>query len=95
MGTPTSKNLVYAAQPSATVSAATGSYLDLTPYISLAADPAALIDRLNLLLMHGTMAPETRSQLVSTVTSASSDAKVRAQTAIYLVANLPQFMLER
>jgi len=95
LGTPTSKNLVYAAQPSATVSAATGSYLDLTPYISLAADPAALIDRLNLLLMHGTMAPETRSQLVSTVTSASSDAKVRAQTAIYLVANLPQFMVER
>jgi hypothetical protein len=41
------------------------------------------------------MAPETRSQLIASVTAASSDPKVRAQTAIYLVANLPQFLVER
>ncbi|MCX7176382.1 MAG: DUF1800 domain-containing protein [Proteobacteria bacterium] len=94
LGTPTG-NTVYAAQPSATVIGATGTYLDLTPYVALAPDPAALIDRLNILLLHGSMAPETRTQLISTVTGASSDPKVRAQTAIYLVANLPQFMVER
>ena len=92
--TPTG-NTVYAAQPVATVMDATGTYLDLTPYMSLAADPAALIDKLNTLLLHGTMAPETRSQLIASVTAASSDAKTRAQTAIYLVANLPQFLVER
>ena len=88
-------NIVYAAQPSVTVSGATGTYLDLTPYIALAADPAALVDKLNMLLMHGTMAPETRSQLIASVTAASTDPKARAQTAIYLVANLPQFLVER
>jgi len=88
-------NIVYAAQPVATVTDATGTYLELTPYVTLAADPAALIDKLNTLLLHGTMAPETRSQLITGVTAASSDPKVRAQTAIYLVANLPQFLVER
>ncbi|MFA6311205.1 MAG: DUF1800 domain-containing protein [Sterolibacterium sp.] len=88
-------NIVYAAQPAATVTGATGTYLDLTPYMTLAADPAALVDRLNMLLLHGTMAPETRSQLIASVTAASSDPKSRAQTALYLVANLPQFLVER
>lgn len=88
-------NIVYAAQPAATVAGATGTYLDLTPYVTLAADPAALIDRLNTLLLHGTMAPETRSQLIASVSAASSDPKARAQTALYLVANLPQFLVER
>jgi uncharacterized protein (DUF1800 family) len=88
-------NVVFAAQPNATVLGATGTYLDLTPYISLAGNPASLIDRLNMLLLHGTMAPETRTQLINTVTNVSTDPKVRAQTAIYLVANLPQFMVER
>lgn len=92
--TPTG-NIVYAAQPSATVAGATGTYLDLTPYIALAADPAALVDRLNMLLLQGTMSPEMRSQLVSSITTISTDSKVRAQAAIYLVANTPQFMVER
>jgi uncharacterized protein (DUF1800 family) len=92
--TPTG-NIVYAAQPNTTVTGATGTYLDLTPYINLAATPSALVDRLNVLLMHGTMAPETRTQLINTVTAVSTDPKVRAQTAIYLVANAPQFSVER
>lgn len=95
LATPTG-NTVYAAQPVTTFTGATGTYLDLTPYLALAADPAALIDKLNMLLTHGTMAPETRSQLIASVTTAAStDTKVRAQTAIYLVANLPQFLVER
>lgn len=88
-------NTVIAAAPSATLSGATGTALDLTPYIALAADPAALVDRLNILLLHGTMAPELRSQIVASVTAASSDTKIRAQTAIYLVANSAHFMVEQ
>ncbi|WP_374348938.1 DUF1800 family protein, partial [Chitinimonas sp.] len=90
-----SGNIVYAAQPNTTVSGATGTYLDLTPYIALASNPGALVDRLNMLLMHGTMPPDTRSQLILAVSNVSTDPKVRAQTAIYLVANTPQFMVER
>lgn len=90
-----SGNTVYAAQPAATVLGATGTYLDLTPYMALASDPAALVDKLDTLLLHGTMAAETRNQLVTAVAAASSDPKVRAQTAIYLVANTPQFLVER
>jgi len=88
-------NIVTAGSANSTYPNATGTYLDLTPYIALANTPSALVDRLNMLLLHGTMAPETRTQLINTVTSISTSATTRAQTAIYLVANLPQFQVER
>lgn len=89
-------NIVYAAAPSPTVTGATGTYLDLTPYIALASSsPAALIDDLNLLLLHGTMAPEVRTQLISSVTAASSNPTIQAQSALYLVANMSQSNVER
>jgi uncharacterized protein (DUF1800 family) len=94
-GGSSSGNLIFAAQPDAKVTNATGSYLDLTPYMALAADPAALVDRLNMLLMHGTMSPATRATLIQAVTNVSSDPKARAQMAIYLAANSSQFLVER
>lgn len=94
-GGSSSGNLIFAAQPDAKVTNATGSYLDLTPYMDLAADPAALVDRLNILLMHGTMSPATRAALIQAVNGAGTNSKARAQMAIYLAANSSQFLVER
>lgn len=88
-------NLIYPAKADATVTGAIGTYLDLTPFMALAGDPNALVNRLDVLLTHGTMPVETRSAIVKAVTAAGTDAKARAQMAIYLVANSPQFMVER
>lgn len=88
-------NIIYLSKPDATVTGATGTYLDMTPYIALASNPAALVDKLNMLLMHGTMPPETRTAIINAVTAAGTAGLARAQLAIYLTANSPQFMVER
>jgi uncharacterized protein (DUF1800 family) len=82
--------------PIATLSGATGTAPDWTALQSLAADPNALMDELDALLMHGTMGSTMRSAILSAVTAVpASNPLMRAKTAYYLVVTSPQYQVER
>ncbi len=63
--------------------------IDLTEYQTLAADsPDALMDRLDLVFMHGQMEPATRAAIVDVfneVVAVTSDTNIATQTAIYML----------
>jgi uncharacterized protein (DUF1800 family) len=88
--------LVYGngAAADATVTGSTGTHLDITPYVSLASDPARLVDRLDLLLTHGTLSPNARTTVINAIASVS-DLTGRARLAIYLIAASSQFLVEQ
>jgi uncharacterized protein (DUF1800 family) len=76
--------------------------LDLTTERALASNPAALVDRMNALLMYGSMPPQMRTRIINhlnTITSASHGANnyllVRAQAAVHLTVTSPEFSIQR
>jgi hypothetical protein len=70
--------------------------LTLSAFTPLASNPAALVDELDRLMMHGTMPAAMKSSIVTAVTAVSaSNALSRAQTAFYLVASSSQYQVER
>jgi uncharacterized protein (DUF1800 family) len=94
-------NLIYSllykgAPPDATVTGATGTTVTLSALASVGADPAALVDRLDVLLLHRTMSDEVRQAIIAAVGSVdASDVTGRARMAAYLVASSPQYQVER
>jgi hypothetical protein len=73
-----------------------GTSLDLSELQLLAAHPDSLVDKLNRLLLHGTMSDELRASIVSAVSAVdSSDPLGRAEQALYLVAVSSQYQVER
>ena len=63
-------------------------------------DPTALVDRINLVLLNNTMTSAQRTSLLSAVNAvtnanATTQARARAQTALYIVATSPQFQVDR
>ncbi|HEV7891093.1 MAG TPA: DUF1800 domain-containing protein [Pyrinomonadaceae bacterium] len=80
----------------------TGTALDFSQLQTLATNDttgAQLVDRLNALLLHGTMSPAARAAILSAVTSIpTSDAnfaRKRSQAAAYLVLTSPQYDVQR
>lgn len=77
--------------------------LDLTEQESLAAQPAALLDNLNLLLTHGTMSAATRATILTAVEgirtnqvpNGSTLNQTRARLAVYLVAVSPDCAISK
>jgi uncharacterized protein (DUF1800 family) len=76
-----------------------GTRIDLARLQALAASDAtgaALVDTLNREMMHGSMSPQVRSNIMTAVQSVSTtDTLKRARTAVYLVATSPQFQVQR
>lgn len=73
-----------------------GTSLTLTPFYPLAGDPAALVDEVNMLLLHGAENPQLRSSMITAVTAVPvTNPKLRIQQAIYLAATSSQFQVER
>ena len=77
---------------------------DLSDEIALAGDPAALLDRLDLLLTYGSMSAETRAQIIETLntiplsdpTDPSYDgATFRAQLAVVMAMTSPDYVVQR
>jgi uncharacterized protein (DUF1800 family) len=70
--------------------------LDFTYEESLAADPAALVDYLNRTFMTSSMSPEMRAVLIDTIgqISASNPAE-RVRSALWLVLNSPEYVVEK
>jgi uncharacterized protein (DUF1800 family) len=75
--------------------------LNLAEQEELAANPAALLDNLDLLLTHGTMSAETRAAILKAVNgvttamvpSGSTLNQTRARLAVYLTALSPDFAI--
>jgi uncharacterized protein (DUF1800 family) len=84
----------------------TGTTIDYSAYQSLAASPQALVDALFVKLMHDNPAgqpsywPQIKANIVSAVTAvtnanATTQARQRTQTAIYLIATSAHYQVER
>ncbi|MDT7689467.1 MAG: hypothetical protein QOE46_2226 [Acidobacteriota bacterium] len=74
-----------------------GTQLDFTALDSLASgDGSQLVDRLNTLLLHGTMSQPMRTAIMTAVQSINaSSPRSRVQTAVYLVVTSPQYDVQR
>ncbi len=69
---------------------------DLSAAAALAANPAALVDSLNTLLLAGQMSAGLRTQVIDAVTAQpASNALLRAQTAVQLLATSPEFCIQK
>jgi hypothetical protein len=77
----------------------TGTQLSFTSLQALAANPNALADQLNALLLHGTMSAQFKASIVTAMnaipTSDGNFALKRAQVAAYLVITSSQFDIQR
>jgi uncharacterized protein (DUF1800 family) len=70
--------------------------LDLTQEQALAADPAALIDHFNSTLMNGAMSSDTRTVLIDTIGQLpANDPQERVLSALWLVLNSPEYVMEK
>ena len=74
--------------------------LDLAELAALANDPAALADRLNLLLMNGNMSATLRANFIAALaampkTGSSSAVTDRVKAALILVAFAPDFAIQK
>ncbi len=75
---------------------ATGTQPDWSALTALAGNPQALVDKLDRLLMHGTMSTAAQSAVVTAVNAVcAADALARAKAAFYLVATSSQYQVER
>jgi uncharacterized protein (DUF1800 family) len=73
--------------------AVVGNY---APEIALANNPAALMDRLNLLLTAGRMTPSTRQLILDAVNAVpSTQATARVHTAVALTMISPEFIVQK
>lgn len=68
--------------------------LDLDRERALAADPAALVDHLDVLLLAGGMSPQMRAILITHL-EGESDLLARAADAVYLVVSSPEFAIQK
>jgi uncharacterized protein (DUF1800 family) len=70
--------------------------LNLAAEQTRAADPAGLVDHLNSLLMAGGMSSSMRTVLINAVTQIpATNTLERVRTAVYLVVNSPEFVVEK
>jgi len=90
-------SLVYSTiNPDQSVYGATGTQPNWSSLTALAGNPAALVDKLNRLLLNGTMSAAAQSAVVTAINAVSAaDALGRAKAAFYLVATSSQYQVER
>jgi uncharacterized protein (DUF1800 family) len=70
--------------------------LSLAAEQTRAADPAGLVDHLNSVLMAGGMSSNMRNIMINAVTQIPSNNPLeRVRTAIYLVVNSPEFVVDK
>jgi uncharacterized protein (DUF1800 family) len=82
--------------PLSTLPGAIGTTPSLTALSSIAGDPAALLDKLDAQLLHGTMPASMRGAILAALAAVpATDLLTRAKTAVYLVITSPQYQVER
>ena len=81
--------------PVTNVANASGTTLSLTPYAAIT-DTGALVDRLNTVLMHGSLSAPARAAILTAVNAVPTTNPLgRAQTAAYLLLSSGQYRVER
>jgi uncharacterized protein (DUF1800 family) len=90
-------SLVYGTiNPDTTVYGATGSQLDWSALTALAGNPDALVDKVDRLLLHGTLSAAAHDAIVTAVKAINAtDSLGRAKAAFYLVATSSHYQVER
>ena len=88
----------YAAQ--AVISGATGTQVDWSGWQGFGTDLEAMLDRIDLLMLNRTMSSAQRAALKAAMTAITNadgptQARKRAQAALYIVASSPQFQIDR
>jgi hypothetical protein len=79
-----------------TANSPTGTQLNLTALQGLAADPVALVNELDRVMMHNTLTQPVKTSIVNAVsTVTASNTLSRARMALYLVASSSQYQIER
>lgn len=78
----------------------TGTVPDWASWEANGADDGKTIDRINLILLNGTMTPAQRASIVTAMaavknTNPALQARKRAQVALYIVASSPLFQVDR
>jgi uncharacterized protein (DUF1800 family) len=82
---------VYGDQPIETPAGYTPIRLDLSEYEALAGNVDVLLDRLDLVFMHGTMDAATRAAVRAAIVPVDADLNARTRLALYLVLLSPAF----
>jgi hypothetical protein len=77
-----------------------GTTPEWTSWETYGADDGKILDRINLVMLNGTMTPTQRQAILAAMTpikiaNPAHQARKRAQTAIYLVASSPLFQVDR
>jgi hypothetical protein len=76
-----------------------GTSLDLSSLEAMASEPEQLVESLNMLLLHGMMSVEMRTEIIDAVSSIApinaNFARRRAQMAAYLVITSPQYEVQK
>jgi hypothetical protein len=62
---------------------------DFAEEIAMAADPAALVDHLDILLCHGTLGDTAKTALINNLTSITQDSSYRVRGAVIALVNAP------
>ena len=79
---------------------ATGTPVDWSAWQAFGTDLDGMLDRIDLLMLNRTMSSGQRTALKSAMTAitnadATTQARKRAQMALYVVASSPQFQIDR
>ena len=78
------------------VAGATGTQLNSSTLNALAANPAALVDRVAVIFGNNTLSAAEKGAIVTAVTAQpANDAALRVRSAIYLVVTSPQFQVAK
>jgi uncharacterized protein (DUF1800 family) len=73
-----------------------GTSINMTELQALSPNPANLVDRLNRLMMNGTMSDEMKSSIAGAVNAVTAtNTLLRARQALYLVATSSQYQVQR
>lgn len=87
-------------KPQPTTPDATGTFANWGTWENNGADDGKTIDRINLVMLNGTMTPPQRQSLLSAMAAIKNNdiriqARKRAQMALYVVASSPLFQVDR
>lgn len=87
-------------QKQTTITGAIGTIPDWASWEALGTDDGKIVDRVNLVLLNGTMTPSQRQSLLAAMaqiknSDPNAQSRKRAQLALYVVASSPLFQVDR
>jgi uncharacterized protein (DUF1800 family) len=73
-----------------------GTAFDMTPFLANGSDAATLTDMFNASMLHGTMSPDMRTDIITAVNKvAATNPRKRVHTVIYLIGTSSQYQVQR